>query len=1192
MYLFKIKKSRRESSLIGTLHSFLLMLAGLLVVNAVEAQSYNWKSVVIKGGGFVTGIVPHPNASGLMYCRTDVGGAYRWNATDGSWIPLQDYLGYPNEEWSLDGVESIALDPQDTNRLYMTCGWLGVGRPNAVLISTNQGASFTRVNTSFTMEANSDGRGNGERLAVDPNLGSILFNGTRYDGLWKSVNYGASWSKVTSFPVNTTANNVGLVFVEFIKSSGVNGSATPVIFVGVSQGGTNIYRSTDGGTTWTGITNGAAANFMPHRPAQDGLGNMYITFCDGPGPNNVGAGSVRKFNLTTLASIDVTPPTGQGGFAGVSVDKQNPNRLVVSTVDRWWPSDEVYRSTNGGTNWTELYTGATIDASSAPWIAYHAANPPVPHWIADIKIDPFNSNRVYHVSGGGIYSSYNLTATTPSWQFRSDGIEEMGLWGGGSSLSSPPSGPLIFTALGDIGGFAHYNPDVSPPETNHFNPAYTSNTSVDFAELNPSIVVRTHYGAPRGSRSTNAGRAWTDFPTHPTATDTNGGGVIAISADGGRLVWAPYGAPASYSTDNGASWNACGGSLTPTYWWEQPLLFSDRVNSNKFYLYMPSTGKVHISTDGGANFSAGPTIGFWGDGIRTVYGYEGHVWMACEDGNSANAGLWRSTNSGASFTKLGGVQNAKSLGFGRTATGTGYPVIYLSGQVSNTWGIFRSENQGTNWIRINDNQHQYGSISLITGDPKIYGRCYFGGRGLLYGDIPNIAPAAPDGLVAISGNTQIALTWSASSGADSCLVKRATVSGGTYTNIASGLTATSFTDTGLMNGTTYYYVVTATNVYGVSPDSTEASATPSDTRALYAFEGNAQDSSGGGNHGTANALSYVAGKVGSQAAQFDGTSSYVSIPRSVTDDFTVAMWVKTTGTAGTAGAQWWSGKGLMDGEVSGGGADWGTAIVNGKFVLGVGSSGGDTTIASSVNINDGTWHHVAATRNNTNGATAVYVDGVLRGSGTGPTGSRIWPPNLHIGNLQTGNNFLNGTLDDVRLYDRILTTNEITALISPPAAPTGLAALAGDGSVTLSWSASPNATSYFVKRSTTSGTGYTGIATNANLTFTNTSLANGTLYFFVVSATNSFGESPNSAQVGARPTSFAPVAIGMSIASGQLQFSWPTDHTGWILQSQTNDLASGLGTNWVSISNSDQTNLMAVPMSTTNGAVFFRLLRP
>ncbi|MEO8616538.1 MAG: sialidase family protein, partial [Luteolibacter sp.] len=399
------------------------------------------------------------------------------------------------------------------------------------------------------------------------------------------------------------------------------------------------------------------------------------------------------------------------------------------------------RSTNGGTTWKALYDGGAIDGSSAPWVYFNAATPPVPHWIGDIKIDPFNSNRVYHVSGRGIYSSYNLTATTPSWEFRSDGIEEMGLWGGGSALCSPPSGALFFSALGDIGGFAHQNPDISPAKEDHYNPVYDSNTSVDFAELNPNIVVRTHYGASRGSRSTDSGKTWTDFPTHPAAAD-NDPGVIAISADGTRLVWVSKGAPASYSTDNGATWTLCGGNLTPTYSWEMPLLCSDRVNSNKFYLYITSTGVVNVSTDGGASFVAGATVSPGAPNtinvdksMRTVYGLEGNIWIPCIDYNTNRAGLWHSTDSGASFTKIGGVQNAKCIGFGRTASGSGHPVLYMGGQVNNTWGIFRSEDLAASWIRLNDDQHQYGGISQITGDPKIYGRCYFGARGLFYGDI-------------------------------------------------------------------------------------------------------------------------------------------------------------------------------------------------------------------------------------------------------------------------------------------------------------------------------------------------------------------------------------------------------------------------------------------------------------------------
>jgi hypothetical protein len=452
----------------------------------------------------------------------------------------------------------------------------------------------------------------------------------------------------------------------------------------------------------------------------------------------------------------------------------------------------------------------------------------------------------------------------------------------------------------------------------------------------------------------------------------------------------------------------------------------------------------------------------------------------------------------------------------------------------------------------------------------------------------NQPPFTPANLTATISNAAVALTWSAANGAVSYIVRRSTTSGGPYTDIATGVTATSYLDTGLANATTYYYVVAATNAYGISSNSVEVSATPTDMRAYYAFDGNVLDTSGNGYNGTNNGTIFVTGKVGAQAGQFNGTSSYVSIPRSITDNFTVAMWVKTTDTAGTAGAQWWSGKGLVDGEVGGGGADWGTAIVNGKFVLGVGSAGGDTTIASSMNINDGTWHHVAATRNNASGAMAVYVDGVLRGSGTGPTGSRTFPPNLRIGSLQTGNNFLNGTLDDVRLYDRILTTNEIAALIAPPAAPIGLVATSGNGSVALSWSASATATSYFVKRSTTSGSGYTSIATNASLIFTNNGLAKGMAYFYVVSALNAFGESPNSAQVDARPTSPTPTQLGFAALVNQLQLDWPVDHTGWQLQSQTN----GLGTNWVDVASSTQTNQITVPLDSTNASVFFRLKRP
>ena len=319
---------------------------------------------------------------------------------------------------------------------------------------------------------------------------------------------------------------------------------------------------------------------------------------------------------------------------------------------------------------------------------------------------------------------------------------------------------------------------------------------------------------------------------------------------------------------------------------------------------------------------------------------------------------------------------------------------------------------------------------------------------------------------------------------------------------------------------------------------------PSNLRARYTFEGNAQDLSGNGFHGTASSVSYTAGQTGAQAAQFSGSASSVIIPASVTDDFTVSMWVKTTDNSGWAGAQWWAGKGLVDGEIGGGGADWGTALVNGKFVLGVGAAGGDITVASSANINNGAWHHVAATRENTTGAMRVYVDGVLSGTGTGPTGSRSWPTQLRIGGLQPGSNYLNGVIDDVRLYDRVLSAEEIAETFGPvPTAPTGLTATAeSNGFITLDWNASPSADSYLVKRATTPGGVYSIVSAPVGTHFIDTGVSYGTTYYYIVSGVNLSDESAASVEISATPQlTPPPVPTGLAAAApapGQIDLAW------------------------------------------------------
>ena len=192
-----------------------LILVLFLSAGTSFGQTYNWKNVAIKGGGFVSGLITHPNAPGVVYARTDIGGAYRWNAAGNSWIPLLDF----GVDANTYGIESFAIDPSDSNRLYIAAS-RGSSTLKYILVSTNQGATFTSYTPPFSLDGNARGRGGGERMAVDPNLNSILFYGTKSQGLYKSVNSGVTWSLVNSFPVSATANGVGIVWVQFVQSSG------------------------------------------------------------------------------------------------------------------------------------------------------------------------------------------------------------------------------------------------------------------------------------------------------------------------------------------------------------------------------------------------------------------------------------------------------------------------------------------------------------------------------------------------------------------------------------------------------------------------------------------------------------------------------------------------------------------------------------------------------------------------------------------------------------------------------------------------------------------------------------------------------------------------------------------------------------------------------------------------------------
>ena len=131
-----------------------------------------------------------------------------------------------------------------------------------------------------------------------------------------------------------------------------------------------------------------------------------------------------------------------------------------------------------------------------------------------------------------------------------------------------------------------------------------------------------------------------------------------------------------------------------------------------------------------------------------------------------------------------------------------------------------------------------------------------------------------------------------------------------------------------------------------------------------------------------------------------------------------------------------------------------------------------------------------------------------------------------------------------------------------------------------------------MKRALVSGGPGVAIGSPAGATFSDTSVVAGVPVYYVVSATNTVGESANSTEAGARAVSLRPPKLGFGMAGGELQFTWPADHTGWRVQAQTNSSGAGLGTNWITVAGSTNLNNVTVPMVPTNGSAFFRLVYP
>lgn len=720
-----------------TLQSCIASSEKTIFANSVGEQ-YEWSAVKIGAGGFVTGLVIHPRIPDLIYARTDVGGVFRWNASNQSWIQLLRADSIPQEV--SDQVESVALDPSNPDIIYIALGGYTRSKKQLVsgflLKSTDRGESWTTLDLSLPMGGNEPWRWTGERLAVDPNNSDIVYFASRLNGLWRSTDAGTSWSQVNpklvplGKPNLETDKKAGVTYVVFDSSSGLTGNRTKVIYAGVS--GEGVYRTTDGGETWQYLQDGPPKELIPQQAAVNSNGELITTLYRSKGDPR---GGVWKFTQTGWQ--DITPKLKRN-YSAIAIDPNQPNRIFVVT----YPMNPqgIYRSNDGGKTWTSLNNNFRGLSWWPKWVSYGL--------VGGIAVSPFDSSQVWLTTGIGIWKTENGNARQVTWSATVNGIEETVTF---DAISTPGKASLI-TGIADFDGFRHESL-CSVPQSNHSQGNFTTTTSLAYSSNDPNFIVsvggnQNNHDQIQGRFSRDNGRNWQDFPslqngTHPQ--DLVFGNIAVSATDTQNIVWQPSrGKPPYFTKDGGETWQKIeffeqkeiGTNVHTHLWNRQQALAADSVEAGTFYIYHHIGGRLIRSRDGGETWTiVNETLpdGVWqGANVKTVPDMAGEVWVSLSE-----KGLYRSSNFGEDFVKLD-VEEANVFGFGKAAPDTSFPTVFIQGKINGQQGVFRSTDLGQNWVQITDYPMGYfDKLRVITGDMNVFGRVFLGtqGNGFLYGEL-------------------------------------------------------------------------------------------------------------------------------------------------------------------------------------------------------------------------------------------------------------------------------------------------------------------------------------------------------------------------------------------------------------------------------------------------------------------------
>lgn len=742
----------KPSQFAGVLTRALIGIMTLVAVTTIAtAADYVWRNVKIGGGGYIPGLVYSPIEKNVIYARTDMGGIYRWLADQKKWRPLEDAIAERNYQ----GIESIAPDPVEPGVVYAAVGTYHTGSA-AIFRSADYGDHWKIYPVPFLMGGNEEGRDLSERLAVDPNRNSVLYFGSRHDGLQKSADKGKTWKQIAGFPHKGLGapadwrSHAGVSFVIFQPQSGTAGMPTKTIFAAVADPGAHhLYRSDDAGQNWTPVAGEPDAALLPGQGKLSG-DELYITYADGKGPYGVSKGAVFKLNVKTGIWTDITPPK-KGAYMGLAVDAKVPGAVAVATLCQDGAlGDSIYRTTDGGAHWTDLRAISARDVSAVPWLKWGHADTNFGWWITGLVIDPFDSTHISYTTGATIFDSADLGQPSMTWRPWVEGIEQTAVL----NLISPPKGAPLLSGFGDIGGFTHF--DLNQSVHMQTNPLFTNTNNYDYAEAAPNVIVRSGTHEPHASvktatlgYSTDYGKSWTPlyaplpdgYIEIPPAqlgynySDDYIDSHILVSADGNIFVVTT---PEPVRTaDRGGHWTKIIG-LPPG-----ASIVADRADAAVFYGVDYARGIVYVSRDGAQTFVPQKTRGLpdiVADKPRNREAFspliatpqrKGDLWFV------ASGRLYHSTDGGVHFARVETALKIFTFDFGKAPAGSDDKALYALGTMDETFAVWQSLDQGKTWVRLNESEHEYCRMfRAIAADKNVFGRVYVGtdGRGIVYGE--------------------------------------------------------------------------------------------------------------------------------------------------------------------------------------------------------------------------------------------------------------------------------------------------------------------------------------------------------------------------------------------------------------------------------------------------------------------------